>query len=106
MTSIICCPGPTKIWVSIEFVKVKYSASWSTYTRMKKMGFFGVALAATCMGDVTLDLSSGSATLSGKLFDPFGYGGVQVDCGGSHAGGAGKGLVCGVHVIGTGGVAG
>src|SRR5437763_10597304 len=73
---------------------------------MKKMGLFGVAVAATCMGEVTLAWSRGSATARGKLFDPFGYGGAHVDCGGSHAGGAGSWLVCGDQVIGTAGVDG
>src|SRR3954464_8263567 len=73
---------------------------------MKKRGLVGFAVAATCMGDVTLALSSGSETESGKLFDPFGYGGLQVDCGGSQAGGAGSALVLGDQVIGTAGVDG
>ena len=30
MTSSVCAPGPTKIWVLIELLKVKYTASWST----------------------------------------------------------------------------
>jgi hypothetical protein len=70
------------------------------------MGFFGVALATTFIGDVTLDLSTGLETVSGKLFDPLGYGGVHVEVGGSQAGGAGSLLVLGDHVIDTGGVAG
>ena len=70
------------------------------------MGFFGVALATTFMGEVTLDLSTGLETVRGKLLDPLGYGGVQVEVGGSHAGGAGSLLVLGDHVIDTGGVEG
>ena len=72
---------------------VKYTARLSTYTRMKKIGFFGVALATTCMGEVTLALSVGSETVRGKSFEPLGSGGVQLDVGGSHAGGAGSWLV-------------
>lgn len=73
---------------------------------MKKIGFVGLAVATTLIGDVTLDWSAGFETVSGKSFDPPGSGGVQVDVGGSHAGGAGSGLVLGDHVIGTGGVDG
>src|SRR5947208_14440652 len=73
---------------------------------MKKMGLFGVAVAATCMGEVTLAWSRGAATARGKLFGLLGYGGAHVDCGGSHAGGAGSWLVCGDQVSGPGGVDG
>jgi hypothetical protein len=73
---------------------------------MKNFGFFGVALATMLMGEVTLDLSTGLETVKGKLLDPFGYGGVHVDVGGSHAGGAGSLLVLGDHVTETGGVEG
>ncbi|HKU28415.1 MAG TPA: hypothetical protein VJQ54_23305 [Candidatus Sulfotelmatobacter sp.] len=55
---------------------------------------------------MTLALSSGADTVSGKLFEPFGYGAVQLDVGGSQDGGAGKLLLCGDHVIATGGVEG
>lgn len=65
---------------------------------MKKIGFFGVALATTFMGDVTVALSTGLETVSGKSFEPAG--------GGTCAGGAGKGLLCGDQVIATGGVEG
>ena len=65
---------------------------------MKKIGLFGVALATTFIGDVTVALSVGFEIESGKSFDPAG--------GGTCAGGAGNGLLCGDHVIGTGGVDG
>jgi len=64
---------------------------------MKKIGFFGVADATTLIGDVTLDPSIGLETVSRKSFEPDG---------GAVAGGAGKLLVLGDHVIGTGGVDG
>src|ERR1700751_2392869 len=73
---------------------------------MKKRGFFGVASATTLIGDVVVAPLMGLATVSGKSFDPLGSGGVQVEVGGSHAGGAGNRLVLGDHVIGTGGVDG
>src|SRR6201988_4019114 len=73
---------------------------------MKKMGFFGVAVATTFIGEVVVALLRGLETLSGKSFDPLGSGGVQVEVGGSQAGGAGNKLVLGDHVIGTGGVDG
>ena len=63
-------------------------------------------MAAILIGDVTLDPSTGFETVSGKSFEPLGSGGVQVEVGGSHAGGAGKELVLGDHVIATGGVEG
>jgi len=62
------------------------------------MGFVGVADATTCNGEVLLIPSVGLVIMSGKSFDPPG--------GGTCAGGAGSGLVCGDHVIGTGGVEG
>jgi len=65
---------------------------------MKKMGFVGVALATTLTGDVKLAPSTGSEIVNGKSLDPAG--------GGTCAGGAGNGLDCGDHVIGTGGVVG
>lgn len=49
-------------------------------------------------GDVTVDPSVGFETLSGKSLEGVG--------GGTCAGGAGKGLVDGVHVIGTAGANG
>jgi len=64
---------------------------------MKKIGFFGVADATTLIGDVTLDPSIGLETVSGKSFEP---------AGGAVASGAGKLLLLGDHVIGTGGVDG
>jgi len=73
---------------------------------MKKIGFVGLAVATTLTGEATLDWSVGFETVRGKSFDPPGSGGVQVDVGGSHAGGAGSRLVLGDHVIGTGGVEG
>jgi len=98
MTSIVCCPALTKICVLIEFVKVKYTASWSTYTRMKKIGFLGFALATTVTGEVRLSPVVGLETVSGKSFEAGG--------GGTCACGAGSGLVLGLHVIGTGGTEG
>ncbi len=65
---------------------------------MKKIGFFGVALATTFIGDVTVALSVGFETVSGKSLDPAG--------GGTCAVGAGNGLLCGDQIIGTGGVDG
>ena len=62
------------------------------------MGFFGVAEATMFSGEVTVDPSVGFETLSGKSLDGVG--------GGTCAGGAGKGLVEGVHVIGTAGANG
>ncbi|PYX50456.1 MAG: hypothetical protein DMG79_05890 [Acidobacteria bacterium] len=73
---------------------------------MKKIGFLGVAEATTFRGEGTLDPSVGFDTVSGKSFDPFGSGGVQVDTGGSQAGGAGNLLLLGDQVMGTGGVDG
>jgi hypothetical protein len=73
---------------------------------MKKIGFFGVAVAAMLIGDVTLDPSTGFETESGKSFEPCGSGGMQLEVAGSHAGGAGKVLAAGDHVIATGGVDG
>lgn len=70
------------------------------------MGFFGVAVATTFIGEVDVALLAGFETVSGKSFDPLGSGGVQLEVGGSHAGGAGNRLVLGDHVIGTGGVDG
>ena len=82
----------------MELVNVKYTASWSTYTRMKKIGLFGVAEATTVAGEVTDAPSPGLVIVKGKSLDPAG--------GGTCAGGAGNGLVDGDHVIGTGGVDG
>jgi hypothetical protein len=65
---------------------------------MKKMGFLGLAEATTLMGEVTVPPSVGLEMVSGKSLDPGG--------GGTSAEGAGNGLVCGDHVIGTGGVEG
>ena len=87
-------------------VNVKYTASWSTYTRIKKIGFLGDADATTVAGEVTDPPSLGLDTVRGKSLEPFGSGGAQVDVGGVQAGGAGKGLVLGAHVIATGGVEG
>src|SRR5690242_20476488 len=70
---------------------------------MKKMGFFGVADATTVIGEVVVAPLMGLETVSGKSFDPLGSGGVQVEVGGSQAGGGGNRLVLGDHVIGTGG---
>jgi hypothetical protein len=65
---------------------------------MKKIGFFGVAVATTFRGDVTVEPSVGLLTTKGKSFDAGG--------GGTCAGGAGSGLLWGDHVIGTGGTDG
>ncbi len=62
------------------------------------MGFFGVAEATTVVGEVTVSPSVGFEIESGKSLEPGG--------GGTCAGGAGSGLVEGLHVIGTGGVEG
>jgi len=67
---------------------------------MKKMGFLGLAEATTLVGDVTVEPSVGLETVSGKSFDPLGYGG------GTGAAGAGSGLLCGVQSMGRGGVDG
>ena len=56
---------------------------------MKKIAFFGEADATTVAGEVTVPPSVGLDTISGKSFEPFGSGGVQVDVGGEQAGGAG-----------------
>ena len=66
------------------------------------MGFLGLALATTFIGDVTLPLATGLATLKGKSLDPFFHGAVVS----SSAGGAGRGLLWGDHVIGSGGMDG
>ena len=55
---------------------------------------------------MALPPSVGLDTLNGKSFDPLGSGGVQLDVGGVHAGGAGSALLSGDHVIETGGVEG
>jgi hypothetical protein len=65
---------------------------------MKKIGFFGVADAITTSGEVTVSPSVGLEMVSGKSFDPGG--------GGTCAGGAGRELEPGVHVIGTAGAKG
>ncbi len=65
---------------------------------MKKIGFFGFAEATTVAGEVTVAPSDGLEMIRGKSFEAVG--------GGTCAGGAGSGLVCGDHVIGTGGVDG
>jgi hypothetical protein len=65
---------------------------------MKKIGFFGFAKATIVAGEVTVAPSDGLEIIKGKSFDAVG--------GGTSAGGAGSGLVCGDHVIGTGGVDG
>ena len=65
---------------------------------MKKIGFVGVAEATTVRGEVTVAPVVGLEIVRGKSSDPLG--------GGTCAGGAGRGLVCGVHVMGTGGVEG
>ena len=62
------------------------------------MGFFGVAEATTVIGEVEVVPSVGLEIVRGKSFDPAG--------GGTCAGGAGRGLEDGDHVIGTGGVDG
>ncbi len=73
---------------------------------MKKIGFFGFALATTVAGDVVLPPSVGLDTVKGKSLEPLGSGGVQVDVGGVHAGGAGNGLLLGDQLMATGGVDG
>ncbi len=62
------------------------------------MGFFGCAEATTLMGEVTVEEFVGLETARGKSSDPPGAG--------TCAGGAGRGLELGDHVIGTGGVEG
>ncbi len=73
---------------------------------MKKIGFFGFALATTVAGEVVLPPSVGLETVSGKSLEPAGSGGVQVEVGGVQAGGAGNGLLPGDQLIVTGGVEG
>ncbi len=68
------------------------------YTRMKKIGFFGVAEATTLSGEVDVVPSVGLEIVRGKSLEPAG--------GGTCAGGAGRGLEDGDQVIGTGGVDG
>src|SRR5579859_5382896 len=102
---MVCAPVPRKIWVLIELSNVKYTARLSTYTRMKKMGFFGVAVAATLRGEVTVELAVGLETLRGKSLEPFFHGAVVW----SSAGGAGNWLEAGLemgHVICSGGMEG
>jgi hypothetical protein len=65
---------------------------------MKKIGFFGVAVATTLMGEVRLTPAVGLETVNGKSVDGVG--------GGTCAGGAGSGLVLGDQVMGTGGTEG
>jgi hypothetical protein len=69
---------------------------------MKNIGFFGVAEATTLIGEVTLAPAVGFEMVSGKSFDPV----PQAVLAGSWAVGAGRLLVLGDHVIGTGGVDG
>ena len=66
------------------------------------MGFLGVAEATTLIGDVTLVLSVGFETVKGKSLDPE----PQAVLEGSCAVGAGRVLVLGDQVMGTGGVDG
>jgi hypothetical protein len=65
---------------------------------MKKIGLVGVAEATTFNGEVVDSPVVGLETVNGKSLEPAG--------GGSCAVGAGRGLVCGDHVIATGGVDG
>jgi len=65
---------------------------------MKKIGLVGVAVATTFNGEEVESPVVGLETVNGKSFDPAG--------GGTCAVGAGRGLVCGDHVIATGGVDG
>jgi hypothetical protein len=77
----------------------------STYTRIKKIGFFGVAVATTFKGEVTVELAVGLETLRGKSLEPFFQGAVVS----SSAGGAGNWLEAGLetgHVICSGGMEG
>jgi hypothetical protein len=72
---------------------------------MKKIGFFGVAVAATFKGEVTVELAVGLETLRGKSLEPF-FQGAMVS---SSAGGAGNWLDAGLemgHVICSGGMEG
>jgi hypothetical protein len=64
---------------------------------MKNIGFVGVAEATTVSGEVTLELAVGFETVNGKSLEP---------AGGAVAVGAGRSLVLGDQVIGTGGVEG
>lgn len=73
---------------------------------MKKIGFVGEALATTFIGDAVLAPLAGLDTVSGKSLEPFGSGGVHGEVAGLQAGGAGRLLVLGDHVIETGGVDG
>ena len=66
----------------------------------------GLALATMVAGEVVLPPSVGLDTVSGKSFEPLESGGVQVEVGGEHAGGAGYGLLLGDQEIATGGVDG
>jgi hypothetical protein len=72
------------------------------YTRMKKIGFVGLAEATTFIGEVTLAPAVGLETVRGKSFDPV----PQAEVAGSCAMGAGRLLVLADHVIATGGVDG
>lgn len=72
---------------------------------MKKMGFFGVAVAVTLRGEVTVELAVGLETVRGKSSEPFFHGAVVS----SSAGGAGNWLEAGLemgHVICSGGMDG
>lgn len=103
ITVSVCAPAERKICVLIEFVKVKYTASVSTYTRMKKIGFLGLALATTFKGDVTVEFAVGFETVNGKSFEPFFHGAVLS----FSAGGAGTvGSADGVQVMLSGGIDG
>lgn len=72
---------------------------------MKNIGFFGVALATTFTGDVTVLFGAGLETVSGKSLAPFFQGAVAW----SSAVGAGRLLWLGFwkgHVICSGGIEG
>jgi hypothetical protein len=69
---------------------------------MKKIGFVGVAIAITLIGDVMVEPLVGLDTVNGKSVAPFAQ---SVPCGGT-AVGAGNGLDDGLQVIATGGTEG
>ena len=69
---------------------------------MKKIGFLGVAEATTLIGDVTLALATGFETVKGKSLDPAPHAVLEGFC----AVGAGKALLLGDQLMGTGGVDG
>lgn len=94
MISRVCGPGSIQMRVFIELSKVKNTARPSTYTRISKIGFEGMAKATTLAGEFTVAPLPGLEMVSGN--------GDATGGGGSCAGGAGSELVCGDHVGGVG----